>query len=620
MVKILRNKRIQLLRKEIALAIGVALLYWMAAMCSLVIRHTAATIWLANGLLLGILLAAPKRRWPGYLLAGFFAGAIAGIVTADRANDGKMIAPFVLCIPQMIEVLVAASLLRRILHKSPDLTRKRDLAWFAVIGVVLGPATSGLLAVIGFYFVYSIFLPKLFLYWFLGNALGIATQTPLILGLRRVELARIFSRRRLLETISTLLLVLIATVAIFAQNSYPILFIVFPLLLIVSFRLGLAGSAICVQLVMLVAIVYTYAGHGPTMLLPHGTAQSRAVVLQIFFFLAVAQLYPVAAIIEERRRLESNLRRSESLYRLLAEESADVITLVDRTGVCTYASPAVRDVLGWDPADLVGQPASVIVHPDDLQQGEETLHLFLSGLDHRFNIVRLLRKDGSYVWIEANIRAMRDPQSGELLELISTMRDVSTRVEREMQLEEAKNRAETLAANDALTDLPNRRAFDEGLANAWREAQQQNTPLSVLMIDIDFFKGYNDSYGHQAGDEALRRVAAAIRQSVRVPNDLPARYGGEEFGVILINANEDLALSIAQRILSQLHQLQIPHTRSPLGYISVSLGVATVLDIGNDTAEDLVAAADRALYAAKREGRNRIIASTTLSQAEVTVL
>lgn len=619
MVKILRHGRSHQLLNEIALAIGVGVLYWIAAMCGLVIRHTAATIWLANGLMLGILLGTPRRRWTGYLIAGYLAAVLAGVMAADRANDSGIVTPLVLSIPQLIEILVAALLLQRVLQARPDLTRKRDLAWFGLFAVVVGPALSAALAVGGLYLIYGGFLPKVFPAWFLANALGMATQTPLILAIRRAELTRIFSRERRGETVLTLLVVVMATVAIFTQTTYPFLFIVFPLLLIVGFRLGLAGSAICVQLVMMVAILCTYSGHGPTMLVQDGTMQSRVVVLQIFFFLAVAQMYPVAAIMEERRRLESDLRRNESLYRLLAEGSADVITLVDHSGIRTYASAAARDVLGWEPEELVGRPATDIVHPEDTLQVEENLQLFHSGLDHRFNIVRMLCKDGTYLWIEAHIRAMRDSHSGDLVEVLATMRDVSTRVEREMQLEEAKNRAETLAANDALTGLPNRRAFDEGFADAWQEARELGTPLSVLMIDVDFFKRFNDTYGHQAGDECLRKVAAAIRHSVRRPGDLPARYGGEEFAVILRNTDEALALSIAERIHSQLHQLLIQHTASPIGFITVSLGAATAPLIADADSDALLASADRALYAAKRAGRDRVILASSLSEADASV-
>ena len=606
MVAVLPKERLKLLAREVALAVGVGVVVWLAAMCGLVIRHTASILWLANGLLLGILLVVSRRRWPGYLVAGYLADALAGIAVADRTQDANLWACWVLSVPQITEVLLAALLLRRFLGGRPDLTRTRDLGWFTLAGVMLAPAASAAMGVAGLYLVYHFFLPTVFIWWFSANALGIATQTPLVLAIHKKDLTNIFGRRRRLETTLTLLVFIVAASGVFLQSSYPLIFLLFPLLLIVSFRLGLAGSAISVQLLMLIAIVCTYTGHGPTMLVS-GTMQSRVVILQVFFFLAVAQLYPVAAVLEERRR-------GESRYRLMAESSADVIALVNLKGVRTYASPAVREVLGWDPEEIVGKPSLQLVHPDDTPQFQDTLRQFSEGADSRFNIVRMLRKDGSYLWIETNTRAVRDSATGELVEMLASMRDVSTRVEREMKLEEARSRAEDMAAKDPLTGLANRRSFDSVLTREWLATRESGAPISLLMIDVDYFKLYNDTYGHQAGDHCLRRVADAISQSVRQPYDLPARYGGEEFGVILPRADEALALSVAHRILGNLAQLRIPHSGSSWGKVTVSVGVASIARVGLDGPEPLVEAADRALYAAKHAGRNRAVTTSFVDQ------
>jgi diguanylate cyclase (GGDEF)-like protein len=171
-----------------------------------------------------------------------------------------------------------------------------------------------------------------------------------------------------------------------------------------------------------------------------------------------------------------------------------------------------------------------------------------------------------------------------------------------------------MAAKDALTGLANRRSFDAGLAREWLTARESGKPISLLMIDVDHFKLYNDTYGHQAGDRCLRRVADAISQSVRQPHDLPARYGGEEFSVILPRADETLAVNIAQRVLGHLAQLRIPHTNSSWGKVTVSIGVATIAKAGMDGPESLVEAADRALYAAKHAGRNRAVSTSFADQ------
>jgi diguanylate cyclase (GGDEF)-like protein/PAS domain S-box-containing protein len=580
----------------------VGVVVWVAAMGGLAMRHTASVLWLANGLLIGIMLISPKRRWAGYLVAGYLAEALAGLATADRSQDANLWAPWVLSIPQAVEALVATALLRRLLGARPDLTRTRDLGWFTFGAVILAPAISAAMGVAALYLVYRIYMPEVFPLWFMANALGIATQTPLILAINKTDLNNIFGRRRRLETTLTLMVFILATVGVFLQSLYPLLFVIFPLLLLVSFRLGLAGSAISVQLLVLIAIACTYTGRGPTMLVS-GSIQSRVVILQVFFFLAVAQLYPIAAFMEQRRR-------SESRYRLMAESSADVISLINPLGIRTYASPAVNEVLGWAAEEITGKPSSWIIHPDDREQAEETLQQFVDGADSRFTILRTLRKDGSYLWIEANIRAVHDSSTGALVEILASMRDVSSRVEREVKLEQEKSRAETMAAKDALTGLANRRSFDAGLNREWLSARESGKPISLLMIDVDFFKLYNDTYGHQAGDDCLRRVADAISQSVRQPYDLPARYGGEEFGVVLHHSDETLALGIAQRILTELGKSEVAHSGSALGTLTASIGVATIAKVGLDGPATLVEAADRALYAAKHAGRNRAVSTS----------
>lgn len=173
------------------------------------------------------------------------------------------------------------------------------------------------------------------------------------------------------------------------------------------------------------------------------------------------------------------------------------------------------------------------------------------------------------------------------------------------QLQEANLRLRELAVSDGLTKLANRRRFDEYLLTEWHSLVGTRITLSLIMCDIDFFKAYNDNYGHLAGDFCLQQVANAIGRAVSRSADLVARYGGEEFAVILPNTDADGAVRVAEQIGQQVKQLQIAHASSPRSYVSVSLGVATTIPTAESSPSDLVAAADRALYQAKRTGRDR---------------
>jgi diguanylate cyclase (GGDEF)-like protein len=176
------------------------------------------------------------------------------------------------------------------------------------------------------------------------------------------------------------------------------------------------------------------------------------------------------------------------------------------------------------------------------------------------------------------------------------------------ELGAANERLDKLSRTDALTTLANRRGFEEQLATSWSEMRKQHLSLSLVMLDIDYFKRYNDHYGHPGGDQCLRRVAGAIRAALRFPNDFAARYGGEEFAVILPRTDETMALGIAERIRQAVIGIDLLHEKSEVSKIvTISIGVATLR--GDDTAmtmDALIKAADGALYDAKEHGRNRV--------------
>jgi diguanylate cyclase (GGDEF)-like protein len=157
-----------------------------------------------------------------------------------------------------------------------------------------------------------------------------------------------------------------------------------------------------------------------------------------------------------------------------------------------------------------------------------------------------------------------------------------------------------------LTEIPNRREFTRRILSEFQRARRSRYPLTLIMCDIDWFKKYNDTYGHSEGDECLKRVAQALSGSLVRPGDFCARYGGEEFIVILPSTDVAGARVVADRILEQIRGLAIPHRGSPFGVVTMSLGVAAENDFGTASYDVLVKRADQALYRAKEKGRNRI--------------
>lgn len=163
-----------------------------------------------------------------------------------------------------------------------------------------------------------------------------------------------------------------------------------------------------------------------------------------------------------------------------------------------------------------------------------------------------------------------------------------------------------IAETDGLTLIANRRRFDSYLQQKWQEMQARILPLSLILCDVDFFKLFNDYYGHPAGDACLKRIAHGLSSAMRSEIDLVCRYGGEEFGIILPNTNQASAIPVANRIQAVIGQLAIPHAKSKIApFVTLSMGIATVVPFPGMLAPELIQVADRMLYQAKQEGRNR---------------
>lgn len=201
-------------------------------------------------------------------------------------------------------------------------------------------------------------------------------------------------------------------------------------------------------------------------------------------------------------------------------------------------------------------------------------------------------------------------------------REISDRKRIANELQESRGRLiemnkhlKRLSNLDGLTGIPNRRHFDEFLAREWNRSVRQGTPFSLIMTDIDFFKLYNDNYGHQAGDECLKKVARVMAKTLNRPGDLAARYGGEEFAVILTDTDRQGAALLAETLRANVESLKIPHAFSSTSkHVTISLGVGTLFPQRGSSPEKLVSLADKALYEAKQEGRNRVIISEDQSR------
>ena len=426
-----------------------------------------AAVWPANGILLAGIMVAQRRHLSAFLGAAFVAN-----VLADLFNGQSLYLAAYLSACSSFEMMSAVLLMRLF---QPDswiyLERPKVLAGFWGTVCLIAPGISAVLASVGLHYFVGVPLQEVFATWWIANTLGLAVVTPLLLILSRdgikASLAAIGNRKAMVS----LLVLAVFTAIVFSQTRYPLIFLVFPPMVLVAFNAGFLGVAVGLLLVTAEATILSVMGMGPLVLIGNITARESTVLVQLFLAALLLMGFPIAASLSERRKLELQL--------------------------------------------------------------------------------------------------------------------------------------ETLAATDTLTGLATRRRFAEHFQTVWAESIREQKETSILMLDIDYFKPYNDTYGHLEGDRCIRAVADIIGHAARRPFDLAVRYGGEEFLLFLPYTGIDGALSLANEIHQALAEARIPHRESPFAQITISIGIAATVPEAGVAAVTLIDAADRALYRAKRGGRSR---------------
>jgi len=232
-----------------------------------------------------------------------------------------------------------------------------------------------------------------------------------------------------------------------------------------------------------------------------------------------------------------------------------------------------------------------------------TAIIFLSSMSRDEDLARGIQAGGDDYLMKPVGRVVLQAKVAAMHRLVRMQRALVKLTE---QLNAANRELQRISMIDGLTGIANRRLFDESLAREWRRCARIKKPISIVMLDVDYFKKYNDKYGHQAGDECLKVTANAISAAVMRGSDLAARYGGEEFVLILGETDEAGARLVANRIRQQVAELKVVHEESPDGFVTLSCGVSSVLPSDELSAEKLVKSSDNALYLAKKHGRNAI--------------
>jgi len=346
------------------------------------------------------------------------------------------------------------------------------------------------------------------------------------------------------------------------------------------------------HMVVMYNITGLKSGLRSTLLLITGVCVGVGSVLFLLFYLFLG-------------RVETQMKTDDlELIRIrkAVENARDAIIIMDPHGNISYWNPAADALFGYQAQEVLGKNLHNLLAPARYHEAflsefgtfKKTGEGSLVG-----NILELkaIRKGGVEFPVELSISAI---ELGNQSHAVGILRDITDRKEMEKQLRR-------LSYQDGLTGIANRRHFDEVLEKEWQRMKRDAKPLSLIMCDIDFFKNYNDTYGHQQGDNSLKQVASRLKECLKRPGDLVARYGGEEFVVVLPNTDTEGAFGLAEKMRLAIESLEITHSKSQISKrLTISLGVAAITPTSKILPADLISAADQALYGAKKTGRNRV--------------
>lgn len=300
--------------------------------------------------------------------------------------------------------------------------------------------------------------------------------------------------------------------------------------------------------------------------------------------------------IEARKKAEKQLLLAASVFDI----SSEGIFIVAADSVIQSVNKAFSEITGYSSSEAVGNKPSILKSGFHGTEFYKQMWADLIKHEKWEGVIRNKRKNSEIYPQETSILAIKDDQCS-ITHYACVFRDITEREQHEEKLSK-------LSRTDGLTGIYNRRTFDESLSKEWSRGQREGLCLSLIMLDIDFFKPYNDFYGHQQGDACLRKVANTLTQTARRANDVVARYGGEEFGIILPATSEDNAVIVAERIRKNVESLKVPHERSKSGdIVTISIGLAALIPSRDKPDAILVEWADKALYKAKQAGRNKVV-------------
>ncbi len=311
-----------------------------------------------------------------------------------------------------------------------------------------------------------------------------------------------------------------------------------------------------------------------------------------------------------KKQAQQAIEEKETYLQSIMDATSEVILTMDASGKIEVINSAVESMFGYPPEELVGEQIVRLMPESIANRHQQWVDSYMneSGrlLSARMLDTKGMRKDGTIFPVSISVS---DNMIANRRIFTAVMRDITEQHNTMEALRIKNNELEYLSSHDSMTGLHNRRTADEILLREWNRAVRMKGAISLLMIDVDHFKKYNDHYGHQSGDTCLHRVATKMKSVLSRPTDELARYGGEEFIAILPDTDSAGALQVAENIRQAVLELEIPNVSVTSEFVTVSIGTGTAWPVNVLNFEKLVSCADQALYQAKAEGRNRVVAN-----------
>lgn len=569
--------------------------YFLLASLSLYATKGAdniAAVWPASGYFLALLLLMPNRA-----RAAAFGGMAIASVAANMWTATPFWSSLAFTVSNGAEAMVALWLIRRREPGELSFMVPRAVISFCIAAVAASTTSAALATLL------AGGSADFFLSWLTTVLLGILIVTPPIVMLARMTNVKAFEkvpRAMMIEATVILTIAGVATIVTFSQSHFPATFLPCIAVVAAAYRLGPFGAAAGMLIVTIIASFLSGQGYGPIVAID-SDPKVKVFYLQFYLLSVLLTTLPLAALLIVRQRLAKRLEQSNRW--LLQAEAVALVGhwRVDLVNWTIYWSDQTYRVHGLEPGTPVDVDYSVQQYVDEDRAAvtrvlEEAVQ---TGEPFEFQ-GRIVRADGQVRHVKSH-GSIERARGGRAIAIFGTVQDVTETVENARILEAARNAAERVANTDMLTGLPNRRHTLGFLEKAMAGAREHGAPLAVAIFDIDHFKRINDTHGHATGDRVIQRVAQRAKSALR-DEDMLGRIGGEEFVCILQRSSAMAAEIVAERVRKAVETGAVAEGDLPPTTVSIGLAVYD----GEPDVEELLHRADQALYAAKREGRNRM--------------